>query len=152
MSDSILERYKQQLAKDRETENDDFTEDFDITVDEDYRKEYKKELNKQRSEILDNEKQYTDRLNKTLIRLHEDKESSSYVKEEDVDHIIVKHFYCPECGEELISNGPPMFNPFTYERICLHECKCGKRYNLDYAYPRYALINKEGKEIKAYGI
>ena len=74
------------------------------------------------------------------------------IKNEDVDHIIIKHFYCPECGEELISKAPPMFNPYTFERICLHECKCGKRYNLDYAYPRFVLINKEGDEINAYGI
>lgn len=151
MNDSILERYRKQLAEDRKNENNDFGEDFDINVDDSYKEQYQKELNAQRNEILDNEKQYAERLNKTLVRLHEDDDSKDFIKDEEIDHIVIKHFYCPDCGEELISKAPPMFNPFTYERICLHECKCGRRYNLDYAYPRFALINKEGKEIKAYG-
>lgn len=152
MSDNILERYRKQLAEDRENEDNNFSEGFDINVDENYKEEYQKELSKQRNDILGDEKHYTERINKTLIRLHEDDESEKFIKTEDVDHIVVKHFYCPECGEELISQAPPMFNPFTYERVCLHKCKCGKRYNLDYAYPRFVLYNKEGKEIKAYGI
>lgn len=151
MANSILERYKQQLEEDRKNENDNFSEDFDIVVDNEYKTEYQKELHKQRQEILDNEKQLSERSNNNLIRLHENDENVKFIKEEDVDHIVIKHFYCPECGEELISKAPPMFNPFTFERICLHECKCGKRYNLDYAYPRFALINKDGKEINAYG-
>lgn len=152
MSDSILNRYMKQLTEDREKENNDFSEDFDINVDDNYKEQYKEELHKQRSAILDNEKQYNERINKTLTRLHEDEQNADLIKDEEVEHVIVKHFYCPECGEELISKAPPMFNPFTYERICLHECKCGKRYNLDYAYPRFALINKDGKEIKAFGV
>jgi len=152
MSDSILNRYMKQLTEDRKKENNDFSEDFDINVDDNYKEQYKEELNKQRNAILDNEKQYNDRINKTLTRLHEDEQNADLIKDEEVEHVIVKHFYCPECGEELISKAPPMFNPFTYERICLHECKCGKRYNLDYAYPRFALINKDGKEIKAFGV
>lgn len=152
MSDSILNRYMKQLTEDRKKENNDFSEDFDINVDDNYKEQYKEELNKQRNAILDNEKQYNERINKTLTRLHEDEQNADLIKDEEVEHVIVKHFYCPECGEELISKAPPMFNPFTYERICLHECKCGKRYNLDYAYPRFALINKDGKEIKAFGV
>lgn len=148
----ILDQYKKQLEEDRKTENDNFSEDFNIEVDEDYKEQYKKELHKQRADIFDNEKQYTERINNTLIRLHENEKSANLIKNEDVDRIIVKHFYCPECGKELVSKAPPMFNPFTMERICLHECQCGKRYNLDYAYPRFVLINKEGQEINAYGI
>lgn len=149
--ESILERYKQQVAEDKANENYDLPEDFNINVDENYKEEYKKELDKQRGDIFSNEQQYEAQLKKSLIRLAEE-EGSSSVKEEEIDRVTVKHFYCPECGEELISKAPPMFNPFTMERICLHECKCGKRYNLDYAYPRFVLYNKKGEEIKAYGI
>ena len=56
-----------------------------------------------------------------------------------------------ECDEELISNAPPMFNPFTFERICKHTCtKCGKIYNLEFAYPRLAFINNNGEELPAF--
>lgn len=148
---SILDRYKQQLAEDRNNEDYNLPQDFDAIVDSSYRDKYKEELNKQRNDILGNEQQYNAQLKKNVIVLHEEDSTDAIVKEE-VDKIVVKHFYCPECGEELISNAPPMFNPFTMERICFHECKCGKKYNLDYAYPRFILYNKEGEEIKAYGI
>jgi rRNA maturation protein Nop10 len=73
------------------------------------------------------------------------------IKEEDVEKIIVKHAYCSECGEELISNAPPMFNPFTFERVCKHTCtKCGAIFNLEYAYPRLAFMNNKGEEIPAF--
>lgn len=148
---SILDRYKQQVAEDKENENYEFPENFDFNVDESYKEEYKKELERQRSDIFSNQQQYEDQMRKSLVRITEE-EGTDTIKEEEIDKITVKHFYCPECGEELISKAPPMFNPFTMERICLHECKCGKRYNLDYAYPRFVLYNKEGDEIKAYGI
>ena len=148
---SILDRYKQQVAEDKENENYDIPEDFDFYVDESYKEEYKKELERQRGDIFSNQQQYEDQMRKSLVRITEE-EGTDTIKEEEIDKITVKHFYCPECGEELISKAPPMFNPFTMERICLHECKCGKRYKLDYAYPRFVLYNKEGDEIKAYGI
>jgi rRNA maturation protein Nop10 len=148
---SILDRYKQQVAEDKENENYEFPENFDFNVDESYKEEYKKELERQRGDIFSSQQQYEDQMRKSLVRITEE-EGTNTIKEEEIDKITVKHFYCPECGEELISKAPPMFNPFTMERICLHECKCGKRYNLDYAYPRFVLYNKEGNEIKAYGI
>lgn len=150
--ESILDKYKKQVAEDRKNENYELPDDIDINVDENYKELYKQELDKQRVNIFDNEQQYEAQLKKTLIRISEE-DGSETIKEEEVDRITVKHFYCPECGEELVSKAPPMFNPFTMERICLHECgKCGKRYNLDYAYPRFVLYNKDGEEIKAYGI
>lgn len=148
---SILDRYKQQVAEDKNNENYELPEDFDFNVDESYKEEYKKELERQRGDIFSNQQQYEDQMRKSLVRITEE-EGTDTIKEEEIDKITVKHFYCPECGEELVSKAPPMFNPFTMERICLHECKCGKRYNLDYAYPRFVLYNKEGDEIKAYGI
>lgn len=148
---SILDKYRQQVAEDKLNENYELPEGIDINVDEDYKEQYKQELDKQRGNIFSNEQQYEAQLKKSLVRISEE-DGDNYIKEEEIEKIAIKHFYCPECGEELVSKAPPMFNPFTMERICLHECKCGKRYNLDYAYPRFVLYNKEGKEIKAYGI
>lgn len=148
---SILDRYMKQVEEDKANENYELPDGFDINVDENYKEQYKQELDKQRGDIFANEQQYEAQLKKSLIRISEEKGANS-ISEEEIDRITVKHFYCPECGEELVSKAPPMFNPFTMERICLHECKCGKRYNLDYAYPRFVMYNKEGEEIKAYGI
>lgn len=148
---SILDRYMKQVEEDKANENYELPDGFDINVDENYKEQYKQELDKQRGDIFANEQQYEAQLKKSLIRISEEDGVNS-IKEEEIDRITVKHFYCPECGEELISKAPPMFNPFTMERICLHECKCGKRYNLDYAYPRFVMYNKNGEEIKAYGI
>lgn len=148
---SILDRYMKQVEEDKANENYELPDGFDINVDENYKEQYKQELDKQRGDIFANEQQYEAQLKKSLIRISEE-EGANSISEEEIDRITVKHFYCPECGEELVSKAPPMFNPFTMERICLHECKCGKRYNLDYAYPRFVMYNKEGKEIKAYGI
>lgn len=148
---SILDRYMKQVEEDKANENYELPDGFDINVDENYKEQYKQELDKQRGDIFANEQQYEAQLKKSLIRISEE-EGANSISEEEIDRITVKHFYCSECGEELVSKAPPMFNPFTMERICLHECKCGKRYNLDYAYPRFVMYNKEGKEIKAYGI
>ena len=148
---SILDRYMKQVEEDKANENYELPDGFDINVDENYKEQYKQELDKQRGDIFANEQQYEAQLKKSLIKISEEKGANS-ISEEEIDRITVKHFYCPECGEELVSKAPPMFNPFTMERICLHECKCGKRYNLDYAYPRFIMYNKEGEEIKAYGI
>lgn len=78
-------------------------------------------------------------------------ENSFLIKDEEVKKIVVKHAFCEDCGEELISKAPPMFNPFTLERICKHECsKCGKIYNLEFAYPRLAFYGISDEEIPAY--
>lgn len=59
---------------------------------------------------------------------------------------------CPNCGTELTTDVPKMFNPFTGESLSKHVCKnCQSAYNLEYAYPRLAIFGADGKEIKAFG-
>lgn len=78
-------------------------------------------------------------------------EEKNLVTMSEVTKIQVKHAYCPECGKELISKFPPMFNPFTGERQCVHKCdECGKSYNLDYSYPRFVFLDEESNEIFAH--
>ena len=81
----ILDQYKKQLEEDRKNENDNFSEDFNIEVDEDYKEQYKKELHKQRADIFDNEKQYPERTNHTLVSCTDDSPLSNVIKHEDVD-------------------------------------------------------------------
>lgn len=64
--------------------------------------------------------------------------------------VAVEHTFCPKCGEELISQGPPMYNPFTTEKICKVDCKCGYKANLKHSYPRIILKNEKGEEVNAW--
>ena len=145
----ILDKYKEQLEKDRKNENVSFPEGSQLK--EEQREEYVKALKELRNNSNDMENIYHAKMAEMKKMSENDMESNKLISDETVEKVIVKHAYCEECGEELISNAPPMFNPFTFERVCKHTCtKCGKIYNLDFAYPRLAFINNKGEEIPAF--
>lgn len=144
----ILDKYKEQLSKDMENENNNFPENSSLT--ESQRADYEKKLHELRNNPNDMANAYHKKMTSMEQMSEKDMEGGNLIKEEEIKKIIVKHAYCKECGEELISNAPPMFNPFTFERVCKHTCsKCGKIYNLEFAYPRLAFINN-GDEIAAF--
>lgn len=145
----ILDQYKAQLAEDREKEDTLFPEDSKLT--ESQRPEYVKRLQELRNNENDMENVHRKIMSEMKQMTETEMDEQNLIKDEEVDKVIVKHAYCSECGEELISNAPPMFNPFTFERICKHTCtKCGAIYNLEFAYPRLAFINNKGEEIPAF--
>ena len=145
----ILDKYKEQLEKDRKDENVSFPEGSQLK--EEQREEYVKALKELRNNSNDMESTYRTKMAEMKKMSENDMESSKLISDETVEKVIVKHAYCEECGEELISNAPPMFNPFTFERVCKHTCtKCGKIYNLEFAYPRIAFIDNKGEELPAF--
>lgn len=145
----ILDKYKEQLEKDRKNENVSFPEGSQLK--EEQREEYVKALKELRNNSNDMENIYLTKMAKMKKMTENDMESNKLISDETVEKVIVKHAYCEDCGEELISNAPPMFNPFTFERVCKHTCaKCGKIYNLEFAYPRLAFIDNKGEEIPAF--
>ena len=145
----ILDKYKEQLEKDRKDENVSFPEGSQLK--EEQREEYVKALKELRNNSNDMESTYRAKMAEMKKMSENDMESNKLITDETVEKVIVKHAYCEDCGEELISNAPPMFNPFTFERVCKHTCtKCGKIYNLEFAYPRLAFINNKGEEIPAF--
>lgn len=73
------------------------------------------------------------------------------LKSTPVTDIKIMRAYCPKCGKELISKAPPMYNPFTMEKVCMHEC-CGIKYNLDKSYPHISIYGEDGEEVTAYGL
>lgn len=152
----ILDQYKAQLAEDREREDSFYASEDNITdenreVYESNRTEYEKRLKELRQDPNDMENVYKQKMLQMKQMSEHEMNESSLIKEEEIDKIIVKHAYCSECGEELISNVPPMFNPFTFERVCKHTCtKCGTIFNLEFAYPRLAFINNKGEEVPAF--
>ena len=146
----LLDQYKAELAKDREKEDTLFPEDSQL--DESQRSEYEKRLNELRNDPNDMENVYQRKMAEMKKMSEEEMNDINLIKDEEIDKVIVKHSYCSECGEELISNAPPLFNPFTFERICKHTCtKCGAVFNLEHAYPRVVFLNNKGEEIPAFG-
>ena len=145
----ILDKYKAQLEEDKKNENVSFPEGSQLK--EEQREEYVKTLKELRNNSNDMENTYRAKIDEMKQMSENDMENNNLINNETVEQVIVKHAYCEECGEELISNVPPMFNPFTFERVCKHTCKkCGKIYNLEFAYPRLAFINNKGEELPAF--
>ena len=145
----ILDKYKAQLEEDKKNENVSFPEGSQLK--EEQREEYVKALKELRNNSNDMENTYRAKMAEMKQMSENDMENNNLINNETVEQVIVKHAYCEECGEELISNVPPMFNPFTFERVCKHTCKkCGKIYNLEFAYPRLAFINNKGEELPAF--
>ena len=145
----ILDKYKAQLEEDKKNENVSFPEGSQLK--EEQREEYVKTLKELRNNSNDMENIYRTKMAEMKQMSESDMESNKLINNEMVEKVIVKHAYCEECGEELISNAPPLFNPFTFERVCKHTCaKCGKIYNLEFAYPRLAFIDNKGEELPAF--
>ena len=145
----ILDKYKAQLEEDKKNENISFPEGSQLK--EEQREEYVKTLKELRNNSNDMENTYRTKMAEMKQMSESDMESNKLINNEMVEKVIVKHAYCEECGEELISNAPPLFNPFTFERVCKHTCaKCGKIYNLEFAYPRLAFIDNKGEELPAF--
>ena len=145
----ILDKYKAQLEEDKKNENVSFPEGSQLK--EEQREEYVKALKELRNNSNDMENTYRAKIDEMKQMSENDMENNNLINNETVEQVIVKHAYCEECGEELISDAPPMFNPFTFERVCKHTCaKCGKIYNLEFAYPRLAFIDNKGEELPAF--
>lgn len=83
---------------------------------------------------------------KALEKFYEEDLKTEYVKVTP----MVKRAYCPQCGKEIISRGPVMYNPFTFEKTCPHVCDCGWRGDLEYSYPRVVFVTENGTQIEAY--
>lgn len=167
---SILDQYKKAIEE--ENENMDFP--TDTTLSEKDREAYETILNKARhgystdevNEAINNSKKNMAELgdehvgdkneraiNVQLERVTDDELlSKDLLKKCEISDIKVIRAYCPKCGKELISRTPALYNPFTMQKVCKHDCSCGAKYNLDNTYPRIAYYDENGDEIKAYGL
>ena len=165
----ILDQYKAALEVEKEKESMDFPSDTNLT--EKDKEAYEETLNKMRKGNFSNEeiKEAINNSRKNMAALNEvhnggineramekptkisDEElvSKGLLKENSISDIKVIRAYCPNCGKELVAKAPPMYNPFTMEKMCLHEC-CGVKYNLDKTYPHIAFYDEDGKEIVTF--
>jgi len=145
---SILEDYVKQYEEDKKNENYDLPEGC-------YMSDAQKEIYKEKLDALRNsEKEMMDKVkefNKAFTPLT-DKELKEQGKLTPVQvSLKVIKAYCPECGEEIVSQYPSAYDMFTLKKIARSECpKCHKRYNLENAYPRLAAFDMMGNEIKCF--
>lgn len=157
----ILDEYMKQREIDSENIDNNVPIDGIKMSDEDYDR-YCIRLNEIRKEIDESEKIYnpstnenkntfTDDVMMSMFNMSYNKttESELNVVSDEVRPVI-KRAYCPKCGNEIISMSPVIFNPFTMERICRYDCKCGWKANLDYAYPRVVFVDNDNNEFDAY--
>lgn len=151
MSESILERYRKQLETDKINEDNELPINGYNTDDKNFDKEaYKQCLNELRNNELSIEKSYENAMKKIIKLTETELDIRNSLKASEISKVEVKHAYCPNCGKELINRYPPMFNPFTHEKQCIHECECGMKYNLEYSYPRIVFYDETDNEIMAH--
>lgn len=144
----ILDEYIKQVKIDKASENYNLPEGVSEThFTEEMKDAYRKEVDKLRG-VDDDMANVYNRFHETYRKL-DDKEINTKCVNENV-HVIIKHAFCPECGAEIISKFPVMFNPYTGEKIARYDCPCGAKFNMEHSYPRIVYINDEGKEITAF--
>lgn len=73
--------------------------------------------------------------------------NNDLVAEEEVTAKIIRA-YCPKCGKELKCLNKLFVNPYTNDRIAKHECSCGFKANLEYAYPRLIFTDKMDNKVE----
>ena len=105
----ILDEYREQLAKDKENENNDFPEDSNLN--ESQRSEYIKRLQELRNNENDMENVHRRIMSEMKQMTEEQMEESNMLKKENDIKIFVKRAYCNASGEELIGNARQMYNP-----------------------------------------
>lgn len=169
----ILENYKKMLEAEKEQENMDFPTGTNLS--EKDREAYESALKKIRNadfsqneveEAINNSRKNMAALGdvhvggkneKTMTIAQSERITDKQLMEmglldsKPISDIRVIRAYCPKCGKELVAKAPAMYNPFTLEKMCLHEC-CDTRFNLDKPYPHIAFLDEDGNEIISYGI
>lgn len=167
---SILEQYKKAIEKEKDYE---YPTDSNLT--EEDKEAYEEALKSMRegkfsdSEIndaIENSKRNLSELGEEhdggyveggmrqstakVVKLTDEELSKhGLLESSEISDIKVIRAYCLRCGKELVSKAPAMYNPFTMEKLCLHEC-CGTKYNLDKTYPHIAYYDGEGNEINHF--
>lgn len=147
----LLDEYQKMVKEDEKNLNNDAPVDG-VEMTEEEMKAYEKRLNEMRDEInnnddcgIDCEKAWNNSI-KPLDKCKEEDLKTNYVKVTP----MVKKAYCPECGKEIISHGPVMYNPFNFEKTCPYKCECGWKGDLEYSYPRVVFVTDDGTQIEAY--
>lgn len=142
----IIDEYMAQMAKEKNLLADKQREGEIETLKEEYNEDLEAKIAELRNDPNDMMNMFYREYKKVT---EEELLEQNLVKDETVTP-IVRRVFCPNCGKELVSKSPLLINPYTNERIAKHECECGYKANLDYAYPRICFMDKENNEVIAY--
>lgn len=120
------------------------------SYDEESMEKYKEKLDKMRRADDELIKQYKE-FQESFENVSEKELFEKDLTQTDYITAKIRRAYCPNCKTEIISKMPSMFNPYTLEKIARYECpNCGKKYNLEYSYPRFVIVGPDGNEIKCF--
>lgn len=148
----LLDDYQKMVEEDEKNLNNNAPMDGFEMSEEEYQ-EYVKRLNQMRDEMK-NKDNYSVDTEKCC-----NEAAAKYPKfgDEGLNCVdvkvtpVVRRAFCPECGQEIVNTVPPMFNPFTFEKINIVRCsKCGWEANLEHSYPRIVLVDENGNEYEAF--
>ena len=65
--------------------------------------------------------------------------------------VFLRHAKCPECGTEVISKTPTLYNQFNFEHFSNFTCGCcQKNFCFEYSYPRIVMLDLDNNEVKYY--
>ena len=143
---SILEDY----LKEKQMSGDILSEYVnDTTLSQEEIDYYKKE--EERMNELDIEKQYQ-KFHQMYVKVTEEELIKNDLTVDNNVRVVVRRVKCPTCGKELVSQTPVMYNAFTQEKIAKHDCECGYKCNLEYAYPRVVFVDENNNEVKAFSV
>lgn len=145
---SILEEYMKQVNLDKENEDNSLPSYDENGIDKQFHSigdmdNYVSKLSEMRNDPND----MANRFHKQYPHMSENELSkSNCIKIETITAKVI-HAYCPECGRELICKHQPLLNPYANEKIAKHECICGYKANLDYAYPRIEYTDSNNNKV-----
>lgn len=142
----IIDEYMAQMAKEKNLLADKQREGEVEILEEEYNEDLEAKIAELRNDPNDMMNMFYREYKKVT---EEELLEQNLIKDETVTP-MVRRAYCPKCGKELVSKSPLLINPYTNERIAKHECECGYKANLDYAYPRICFMDKDNNEVIAY--
>lgn len=145
---SILDEYMKQVNLDKGNENNSLPNCDENSLDKQYSSivdmdDYVSRL----SAIRNDPNDMANRFHKEYPQISEQwLEKHDKLLAETVEARVI-HAYCPQCGRELVCKHQPLKNPYSGEKIAKHECPCGFKANLEYAYPRIEYVDSNNKKV-----
>lgn len=146
---SILEEYMKQFEADKQNENHEVVSNNDDELVKQFVSDFSKdEYAKKLDELRNDPNDMANKFHREYPTISDKQmDEQGLLSSEKIDAYLI-HAYCPKCGKELRCSHKLYCNPYTRQTIAKHECSCGFKANLQYAYPRLVYVDKDNKQIE----
>lgn len=141
---SILEEYMKEVNLYNNSQGDEKIDDYNFSEAE--KEQFLKEIRR----IKESPDDIVNKFHNDYKNISENEMDTRDLTAVSEAKVFVKRAYCPNCGRELVCVHPLLSNPYNGEKIAKHECSCGFKANLEYAYPRIVFKDKDNNEIIAF--